>query len=46
MEKKYENILGTKRSYGTTDYYFAKMTVGELVDSIGFAIELPVWKDI
>ena len=28
---------------GTTKYYLAKMTAGELIDSVGLAIELPEW---
>lgn len=31
---------------GTTDYYVAIMPAGELVDSVGLAIELPEWKDM
>ena len=35
-----------KARLGTTDYYIAKMPVGELVDTVGLAIELPEWKDM
>ncbi len=41
-----KTIWVQKGHMGTTDYYLAKMTVGELVDSIGLAIELPAWKDM
>ena len=39
-------ICVQKARLGTTDYYIAKMPVGELVDTVGLAIELPEWKDM
>lgn len=39
-------ICVQKAHLGTTDYYIAKMPVGELVDTVGLAIELPEWKDM
>lgn len=41
-----KTICVQKGHLGTTDYYLAKMPVGELVDSVGLAIELPEWKDM
>ena len=29
---------------GTTEYYLAKMTAGELIDSVGLAAEMPEWE--
>ena len=41
-----KTIWAQKAMLGTTTYYIAKMPVGELVDSVGLAIELPEWKDM
>lgn len=41
-----KTICVQKGHLGTTDYYLAKMPVGELVDSVGLAIELPEWKNM
>lgn len=35
-----------KATLGSTEYYIAKMTVEDLVNSVGLAIELPEWKDM
>ena len=31
---------------GSTDYYLAKMRAGTLIDSVGFATEMPEWKEM
>lgn len=35
-----------KAKLGTTEYYTTKMTVEELVNTVGLAIELPEWKNM
>lgn len=35
-----------KAQMGTTPYYIAKMSVGELIDKVGIAKELPEWPDM
>ena len=35
-----------KATLGSTEYYIAKMTVEDLVNSVGLAMELPEWKDM
>lgn len=32
-----------KAKIGSTDYYIAKMPAGQLVDNVGFAMEMPEW---
>ena len=41
-----KTILVQKGHMGTTDYYLARMPIGDLIDSVGLAIELPEWKDM
>ena len=33
-----------KAKMGTTDYFITKMTAGQLIDSVGFAMEMPEWE--
>lgn len=41
------NTVGCIRAkLGSTPYFIAKMTAGQLVDSIGFAMEMPEWEDM
>ncbi len=41
------NTVGCiKAKLGSTPYFIAKMTAGQLVDSIGFAMEMPEWEDM
>ncbi|MEE1257247.1 MAG: DNA sulfur modification protein DndB [Lachnospiraceae bacterium] len=35
-----------KAKMGSTPYYIAKMSVGELIDTVGIAKELPEWPDM
>ncbi len=35
-----------KAHMGDTDYYIAKMRAGQLVDSVGFAMEMPEWSEM
>ncbi|WP_418790942.1 DNA sulfur modification protein DndB [Phosphitispora sp. TUW77] len=35
-----------KAKLGSTDYYIAKMSAGQLIDSIGFAMEMPEWEEM
>ena len=38
------NTIGCIRAtLGTTVYYIAKMTAGQLIDMVGFAMEMPEW---
>lgn len=38
------NTIGCIRAnLGTTTYYIAKMTAGQLIDLVGFAMEMPEW---
>ncbi|WP_029200910.1 DNA sulfur modification protein DndB [Oribacterium sp. NK2B42] len=41
-----KTICVQKGKLGTTEYYLGKMPVGELVDTVGLAVELPEWKDM
>lgn len=41
-----KTICVQRGTLGTTKYYIAKMPAGELVDSVGLAVELPEWKDM
>lgn len=41
-----QTIWAQKARQGSTDYYIAKMSVEELVNSVGLAIELPEWADM
>lgn len=39
--------IGCIRAYlGSIEYYVAKMTAGQLVDSVGFATEMPEWENM
>ena len=39
------NTIGCIRAkLGSTDYYIAKMTAGQLIDLVGFAMEMPEWE--
>ena len=41
------NTVGCIRArLGSTPYYIAKMTAGQLIDSVGFAMEMPEWEDM
>lgn len=41
------NTVGCIRArLGTTSYFIAKMTAGQLIDSVGFAMEMPEWEDM
>lgn len=38
------NTIGCIRAkLGSTEYYIAKMTAGQLIDLVGFAMEMPEW---
>ncbi len=39
-----KTIWAQKAKMGSTEYFIAKMSLGELVDSVGLAIELPEWE--
>ncbi len=39
-----QTICAQKCRLGTTDYYLAKMSAGELTDTVGLAAELPEWE--
>lgn len=41
-----KTIWAQSAKLGSTVYYIAKMSVEELVNSVGLAIELPEWKDM
>ena len=41
-----QTLWAQKAKLGSTEYYIAKMTVEDLVNSVGLAIELPEWKDM
>ena len=41
-----KTIWAQKGKLGSTEYYIAKMTVEELVNSVGLAVELPEWSDM
>ena len=41
-----KTIWAQRAKLGSTVYYIAKMSVEELVNSVGLAIELPEWKDM
>lgn len=41
------NTVGCIRArLGSTPYFIAKMTAGQLTDSVGFAMEMPEWEDM
>lgn len=41
------NTVGCiKAKMGSTRYYIAKMTAGQLIDSVGFATEMPEWEEM
>ncbi len=41
------NTVGCIRArLGSTLYYIANMTAGKLIDSVGFAMEMPEWEDL
>ena len=41
------NTVGCIRAkLGTTPYFIAKMTAGQLIDNVGFAMEMPEWEDM
>ena len=35
-----------KAQMGSTTYYIAKMTAGQLIDNVGFAMEMPEWAEM
>ena len=35
-----------KAKLGSTDYYITKMSAGQLIDSVGFAVEMPEWEEM
>ena len=38
------NTVGCIRGHlGSTEYYIAKMTAGQIIDTVGFAMEMPEW---
>lgn len=41
-----KTLWAQRAKMGTTEYYITKMTLGELVDSVGLAVELPGWADM
>lgn len=41
-----QTLWAQKAKIGSTEYYIAKMTVEDIVNSVGLAIELPEWKDM
>ena len=41
-----QTVWAQKAHLGSTTYYIVKMTVEELTNSVGLAIELPEWKDM
>lgn len=41
-----QTLWAQRGTLGTTTYYQAKMTVEDLVNTVGLAIELPEWKDM
>lgn len=41
-----KTLWAQKARMGSTEYYLAKMTVEELVNSVGLAVELPEWNDM
>lgn len=41
-----QTLWAQKAKMGSTEYYIAKMTVEDLVNTVGLAIELPEWKDM
>ncbi len=41
-----QTIWAQRATLGSTEYYTAKMTVEDLVNTVGLAIELPEWKDM
>ena len=41
-----QTFWAQKAKLGTTEYYIAKMTAEDLVNTIGLAVELPEWKDM
>ena len=39
------NTIGCIRAkLGTTEYYIAKLTAGQIIDMVGFAMEMPEWE--
>lgn len=41
------NTIGCIRAkMGSTEYYIAKMSAGQLIDSVGFAMEMPEWNEM
>lgn len=41
-----QTFWAQKANLGSTEYYIAKMTVEDLANTIGLAIELPEWRDM
>lgn len=41
-----QTLWAQRATLGSTTYYTTKMTVEELVNTVGLAIELPEWKDM
>lgn len=41
-----QTLWAQKAILGSTEYYIAKMTVEDVVNTVGLAIELPEWKDM
>lgn len=41
-----QTLWAQKAKLGSTEYYIVKMTVEDLVNTVGLAIELPEWKDM
>lgn len=41
-----QTLWAQKAKLGSTEYYVAKMTVEDLVNTVGVAIELPEWKNM
>lgn len=41
-----QTLWAQRGTLGTTTYYTTKMTVEDLVNTVGLAIELPEWKDM
>ena len=41
-----QTLWAQRAVLGSTEYFTAKMTVEDLVNNVGLAIELPEWKDM
>lgn len=41
------NIIGCiHATLKSTEYYIAKMTAGQIIDMVGFAMEMPEWESM